>query len=889
MADRGLRQSERVRKLLATRPSEIAPITVSRPGTSRSSPVRFAATSDPGTWSTIEAGRPLVDELLGAIEDGGDRIALGWPERPGSAFTLLALSLRDARSSGRLASATIALWPWRRGVTRASRSILVHPADVAESAKNSINDGESKLPWRNDGLAHQELDMIELRLRDLVAQNAPPRTRGRSAGLDVVVRSPTLLETTVVFGAAGSSEHDFAPAPEQILRRVRDHTHLGDHNAGLERSFDALGDPRQTPFGVFALPPLSKRDDLRRLLTTSRFATRGLDAIVLDLTRNGRSEIPDTWEARLGNLLAVLTEVRGRRPPLFALCDDAFTMKRVANTLKAANSQLKPRRRAPSETGALLSTPGLLGPRSNLSANLPPVSFQADIKDASLAAVRKDLVALGRRMRDAGDARGAGAVSEALSFLRRVASLPVGLDEARRIADILYDGGDEVDQKVRAMFRPMMALAPLAAIGESHGSYAAEASRLVEVVGVKIAAWSEETPVSFKLAHLLEDQRWNEVGTLVALPGRRIADILTGSDRAVEWRCAIVDHRSLGTQELADRYTKAIIVGPTPEAIRKLLVDPKAPSEVLLLGDAAGVTLLAGELAPLERIPAFAAIAARARAIGNALKRGGAEERIDQAEAEFRMTAVAPEREIDLTREGGEYRGDIVRISTARDRHLSYRPNSDVLVFSAGEARPFERVPARLVKVSDDILVLNEAVREPIRRALAKSRQSLGQLALYHEAIARIRRTTEGATAAAKSRSILAAMRQIDPAIPEGELLNIQRWLTADLAPESGYGTRQPRAARDWRRFRLFMQAVGVDEVTADLYFRGAILPTRSYRSQEGHAFNQRVVQFILDPEGTAVASREAWRSLQGLWQLVLDAVDEVISTERIKEADRNG
>jgi hypothetical protein len=193
------------------------------------------------------------------------------------------------------------------------------------------------------------------------------------------------------------------------------------------------------------------------------------------------------------------------------------------------------------------------------------------------------------------------------------------------------------------------------------------------------------------------------------------------------------------------------------------------------------------------------------------------------------------------------------------------------------------------VKVSDDILVLNEAVREPIRRALAKSGQSLGQLALYHEAIARIRRTTEGATAAAKSRSVLAAMRQIDPAIPEGELLNIQRWLTADLAPESGYGTRQPRAARDWRRFRLFMQAVGVDEVTADLYFRGAILPTRSYRSQEGHAFNQRVVQFILDPEGTAVASREAWRSLQGLWQLVLDAVDEVISTERIKEADRNG
>jgi hypothetical protein len=56
-------------------------------------------------------------------------------------------------------------------------------------------------------------------------------------------------------------------------------------------------------------------------------------------------------------------------------------------------------------------------------------------------------------------------------------------------------------------------------------------------------------------------------------------------------------------------------------------------------------------------------------------------------------------------------------------------------------------------------------------------------------------------------------------------------------------------------------------------------MPTRSYRIQEGFTFNQRVTQFVLDPEGTALGAGK-WAAMPQLWQLVEAAVDEVIDVE---------
>ena len=95
------------------------------------------------------------------------------------------------------------------------------------------------------------------------------------------MHSPTLLETTSVFAPSeGTRTPSLCPDGEQVLRRVRDYTHIGDRNAGLEGHIAAVGDPLRTPFAIFGLPAVTKLEALVRCLKFSRFVaqiTRCLD------------------------------------------------------------------------------------------------------------------------------------------------------------------------------------------------------------------------------------------------------------------------------------------------------------------------------------------------------------------------------------------------------------------------------------------------------------------------------------------------------------------------------------------------------------------------------------------------------------------------------------
>ncbi|MDP9412956.1 MAG: hypothetical protein M3Q08_02465 [Pseudomonadota bacterium] len=542
IADAGRSRGERVRALLQSREqARSASQLLERPGIGLPTTTRYTTTANPNGWAPLSAGLAAVNGLLDAIADGRDRVLLGWPERPGNGFTLAALAMREARASGRLASVTLGIWPWRPGLMRAARSALVHPQDIAEAARHAITDIEAGAAWARGELAQRSLGMIELRLKDLVLQNAPARVARGRPRLDILVRSPSLVETTAVFPPGKSG---YSADAEQVLKRVRNHTLLGDKGAGIPHARADVGSPVSTPFALLGVPPERLPARLRRLLACPRIVHHGLDAVVVDLTRQSRAELGDQWERSLAVLLEALDTVPGRRPPVVAVCEDPFALRGAARAMRSHSAKLRPRRAPPVEVGIYLAEPGFLGRASALPERLPDVAFTADIKDASLVAIREKLVTLGRRLRDGGDGAGARGVSRALAFLRRVASLPLGLEEARLTADTLFDADDEVDAAIRAMFRPRMALGQLAEIGESspEGAFAREAVALIES---RVEGWGAETPVSAKLANLIAQEGWNTPATLIAVPERRIAEVLMASDRGVAWRCGIVDHSDL--------------------------------------------------------------------------------------------------------------------------------------------------------------------------------------------------------------------------------------------------------------------------------------------------------------------------------------------------------
>ena len=763
--------------------------------------------------------------------------------------------------------------------------ILVHPGDVQQAAARIATELRSSQPWARASLAHESQYLLDLRLGDL----SPSEEAMSEGGAQdrVLVRSPTLLETTSVFAPPSGSASAYRPDPTQVLRRVRDHTHMGDRNAGLGDHVAAVGDPQRAPFALFGLPPEAKVDRLNRLLNAQRFSTSPLDAVVVDVSRTGRSEISEVWERRLAVLAEALDQIEGRRPPIIILAEDIFAARKAAKVLRNHAGALRPRRRPPVETGAYLPDPALFAPATDLKTKLSSVRFQADIKDASLARVRQKLVKLGRGLREAGQSKCADGVSQALSLLRRSASLPIGLEEARLVSDVLFDAEDEVDQAARALFRPKMALAGLASVKGVAAEFGQAADDLVKTIQAKMETWSTDTPVSAKLSAILNDVDWNNPDTLVAVGGRRVTEIYLGSDRAIACECAVIDHGGLREELARARYARLILVGPTPAVLRTLLTAAETPEQVLLLGDAAGSALALAEVEPIGKIDAFGPIAERAKALLVALHRGGADEKLDLAEAEFRIAASVPEGQIDFTQAGEQYRGDVLQVRTLRGYRLAYRPTSDVLLASPGELRPFEKSSAQNLKPGDRLLVLNGEIREPIRRALAGSREALSQLKLYHDHINQVFAATPGTTTADKARYLLAVMKSINPVIGASEIPNITRWLTAGQAAAGPDGVRQPRAARDWSRFQIFMEAAQVPPALSDLFWRAAVVPARSYRSQEGYLFNQRVVQFVRDPEGASLGS-SAWAAMPELWQSVLEAVDEVTEVHRIPGA-RNG
>lgn len=831
----------------------------------RPSRTRYARVSDSDVW--LEAPhKGFVGAVIDAMEDGRDRIVLAWPSRPDNGFVAAALALREARATSRLPHGTLALWPWRSGATYAARSILVSAEDICQVARRKAS--AELYEQTHARLAHEALCLVELRLQDILPSRAD-QAKPRSEALPV--HHPTLLETTAVFvPTERKSAPVYVPNPDQILRRVRRQTTLST----IPEHVGDVGDPLGTPFAIMGLRP-TDRAELTRCLHYERFVTHGLDAVIVDLTRTARRTLAPDWQRQLLALLIALDIGNlSRRPPIVILCEDAFTMRTAEFVVRKHSEGARSGRRLLKQGALLLETGILEVPGMPSVPELLPMPFVADVKDASLAPLRDRLIGLSRRLREAGQANAAIAVARVLHALSTFASLPLGLKEARDNASVLFDGDGREEVAARSEFFPTFKLQLMAEIASAAPEFAEDIRVLSDEVWSRVCSWERDTPVSLKLSHLLTDPEWNAHDVLLVMPDACTADVFLVSDLGVSCACTIIEASQIAKQASLNGWRRIMIVRPELPALRTLLTTHITPSRVLLLGDAAGVSLISAELSLLASIPEFSAFAGRAEALAAALNRGGADETIDLKEVEYRYHLPTTEHLIDLTQTATGYTGEIVRLTLEGGGRIAYRPGSDVLVFTPDEIRPFRKVAARDVTMGEGILVLRQEIRDRLSDALSRSRKTAAQLKLYHEAVVRFSQRLSGDTVTAKARHVLAAMRAIDSSIGDHEVRNIKRWLRV----EPSDNPQQPRAPRDQQRFSVFMKAAGIDKTLADRFWNFAIVPVRAYSIEEGLDFNRRVVQFIMDPEG--VAAGTGWREYEGLWQAVVDSVDFVIHKE---------
>ncbi|HVV51144.1 MAG TPA: hypothetical protein VHO06_15860 [Polyangia bacterium] len=463
--------------------AETADVASNRRRMTTDHPPRYARVAKPGDWLEA-ASSEVVTAIVDSISDHRDRLILAWPARPDNGFVAASIALRELRAKRSSSGVTLGLWPWRSGATHAARSILVHPDDILRAARADLRNANSLLA------PQRALALVEIRLKDLFRStpSAAERSGGDGASgperRDVTIKNPTLLETTIVFPpVTNDSLPPFASDADQILKRVRRHTTLGwfgDHVA-------KLGDPLTSPFAVFGLPP-SPPSELSRFLRYPRL--RSLDCIVLDLTRLSQDATGPDWPERLGELLQALSDCSEQAIPLAVLCEDGFSFRKAESILRARSHTAEARPQPPIRCGAPLMRAGLLRDRDEPPLpEYPDITFDADIKDASLAPLRDRLLACLRQLREVSNQRAARALSKGLRGLSRLANLPIGLAEAQQVAAILFPGDDSADIERRSIFYPTASVQPLADAESLSGDLSSDIREVITTVKHHLEDW----------------------------------------------------------------------------------------------------------------------------------------------------------------------------------------------------------------------------------------------------------------------------------------------------------------------------------------------------------------------------------------------------------------
>ena len=830
---------------------------------------RYARTSAPLSW--LEAPhRGFVGAITDAVKDRIDCVVLAWPFRPDNGFVAAAIAVREMRATGSRDHATLAVWPWRSAATHAARSILVHAGDICKGAGRQAHTIQ-RATRKKDGpgeLAHDSLCLVELRLNDLKRSvNADATQRERAKSFDTrTVPHPTLLETTPVFApqehAAGEP---YLADADQILRRIRRYADCD----GILNHVRRIGDPMTTPFAVVGLN--GRKGELQQCLRSERFRLHGLDAVVVDLTHTAHAALSPDWPRELRDVVeAIRNAPFGSVPPVVVLCEDGIAFRRAEKVLRSSNANRRGQRIR--RRGAVLTAPGILSAASTTeSVALPPLRFEADIKDAALAPLRERILSLARRLRQAGRASESRAVGAALRALSTFASLPLGVHEARDTAAVLFDDDDHDSVRSRSSFFPTSALQPLAQLEATVPEFAPDIRAAVNEITAHLDRWHLATPVSLKVAQLLNDPSWNAPDVLLVFPDDRTSSVFSVSDSGLKCLCTCSDVFKLAEVATTREWRRIVVLRPELRAIRVLLPMPACPEKILILGDAAGITLVGAELHALAAIPEFSLFAGRTTALLTALQRGGCESTVNTREAELQYPTREREEVVDLTRAADGYQGPVIQFELEGGGRAAYRPSGEVLVFMPDEARQFRQQPAAEVMPGDSILVLRQEVRDRLSIALSRSRRTATHLKAYHERVVKFRDVLPGTSVREKARAAVEAMRALDASVGHHEIRNVMRWLSVSPSDEA----QQPRAPRERSRFLTFMRAAGVDPTLADAFWDVAITPVRAYSVQEGHAFNRRIVQFVLDPEGVAAAA--GWRGYHALWQSLVGSVDCVV------------
>jgi hypothetical protein len=113
----------------APNPTEAHPLAPTARGLAKPhpNPLGYGRTQAGAEAMVVADGMAVLEILRTSVQDRRDRVVLAWPGRPDNGFVAAALYLLKGWARGWHGHATLAVWPWRPGITWSARSISSNP------------------------------------------------------------------------------------------------------------------------------------------------------------------------------------------------------------------------------------------------------------------------------------------------------------------------------------------------------------------------------------------------------------------------------------------------------------------------------------------------------------------------------------------------------------------------------------------------------------------------------------------------------------------------------------------------------------------------------------------------------------------------------------------
>lgn len=830
------------------------------------SPLTYVSRTGNTTVASQPWAKELVNTLLDAADQGGLTLCLVWPAKLTALPLLHALANVERVFAKDLRGIRTLLYPGTHACRAPLHSVLADRQALSAFYRSLwVRQPTGNLEFQTD-TSSSALQAILSALNDLTLHN--PQSP-----------NPSFAELIPTFVFDTSGPNWTTPFSKPLARTLAKVEHLAFRRDLREKVNLEWEMPEKAPGALMVLHYRTKKDVWRKALTSSALKGPGRPEILLfDATdhamRTNYSAVKRIPEfllcAREGGLTEAGAVIITDDPRSFFSLRAQLRGSTIAFSTKvwAAEAEI--------DETLISSCPAPINwrpvQRSNSNFNVGIVDREA----SQVALTFQSLMAgVGNE-----DSPAHQALFQACMYVLRLSNMPAGYTDLTAIST--EAGVGDYTSQQNAWTPVKLALDAALASGMLN-AVRIRAVRAIEKANALIDAWNDATPIASRmLAEVRKHAMVNRQRVVLVLPNknymvlahrflqRKLGEDWDAMRVRIEWHTLSAVGKTLAGDQKRGHF---VFVGMSPEVLRILVTHLDIPhgTAVLISYRQAESTLTT--LIGMKDLGEFKPYRGR---IGLLVQ-----------ELERRLREVPNPLVIERLRETiFTFRFDDNESSSPGNTRSYYKfeLEGDSQVYVSGwvyrympdEDPPFRRAAASSMREGDFIFEMSDGLRAKLESTLQLNNDDVNSLVdpvrmllkLYHDDVQRrCALLFKSTKRSALAREICAKMIELDPGAAECRPERVVYWLTLQAE-----GDTRPHAPKDVKNFKVFCNALGINDETAEQHW-GFVRSARRLNQYLGRELVARYAEILFQPESTLAYRKVPEAAIRNLQQEALHCV----------------